>query len=800
MIWSHKLFRLGFVLVFLILTACASKQAKVAVSSQGKPIQPEKVSINVPQVNPGKEIVGDSTRPSWVYYQYGLQAIDNHEWAVSKHYLEESLRLLVTEKYDSTKSRLTRSEDSIYKMQMPLRIVQALEDVYPNLAERDANDSTANDSLSIDGVDAYDENVADSASMRVIENFLDTVDAGRFSLPIRFNDRVMQEIYYMTTSARGFITRSLTRKTAYDSLIYAKLAQKRMPRDLIYLALVESGFNVKAYSRAKAGGMWQFIPETGIRYGLEVDFWVDMRRNPELATDAALNYLSALYAEFGDWLLSMAAYNCGEGRIRRLVREKKADSTWGANRPVTYWDLELPQETMHYVPRILAAMVIGHFPEHYDVSITKRHLPAYDTVTVFDSFSLDEIAKFLKVPEDTLRTLNMELSMWCTPPNRDAYLLRLPVGTRAAFVENYDRMEKNGFSSWKQHKVRKGESMGNIAQMYGVRVAEIQRANDMKKNAKLKVGRTLLIPVKVAPRRSTGKKPSKVRTYVVQLGDNLAFISRRFGISQESLRVWNDIDVSSNVKYGDTIYVSKPDLKPTSFVQQRVAIKKGEKYVVKQGDTYAQIAKQYKVPVFLLLQANKGFTKRLTVGDSLSIPAYVRPPRRMSAAVDGGAPIEDSAKSTDSKSNAKSSSSSKGKAEPSEKTAKSSSSNTSKATASKSPKNTTTIYTVAAGDNLFAIARKFETTVSAIREMNDMGNSSNILVGQKLKIPGTAAAPSAPKIEEVVHVVKKGEGLWDISRQYGVTIEDIVKWNGLKDTKIKIGEKLKIKTTKKNKK
>ena len=788
MIWSKTFLRLGIAFVVLMLAACASKQANVTASPQGRPVPSEKVGIDVPGTDPGKEIVGDSTRPSWVYYQYGLQAIDNHEWAVSKHYLEESLRLLVTEKYDPAKSRLTRSEDSIYKMQRPVRIVQALEDVYPNLSEQEGEDSTYVDSLSIDGVDAYDENAADSASIRVIENFLDTVDAGRFSLPIRFNERVMQEIYYMTTTARGFITRSLSRKTAYDSLIYTKLAQKRMPRDLIYLALVESGFNVKAYSRAKAAGMWQFIPETGIRYGLDVDFWVDMRRNPELATDAALSYLSALYAEFGDWLLSMAAYNCGEGRIRRLIREKKADSTWG-DRPVTYWDLQLPQETMHYVPRILAAMVIGHFPDHYDVAINKRHLPAYDTVTVYDSFSLDEIAKFLKVPEDTLRTLNMELTMWCTPPNRDAYLLRLPYGTRASFVQNYDRMEKNGFSSWRQHKVRKGESLGNIAQQYGVRVTEIQRANEMKKNARLKVGRTLLIPVKVAPRRSTGKKPSKVRTYIVQLGDNLASISRRFGVSQESLRIWNNIEPGYNVKKGDTIYVSKPDLKPTSFVQQRVALKKGEKYIVKAGDTYALIAKQYKVPVFLLLQANSGFTKRLTIGDSLSIPAYVRPPRKMSKATDDEIPLIEASKVVDT-SDKKSNKSSKKTVEPEP-------SKNSK----KQPVSTTIIYTVEPGDNLYAISRKYSTTVSAIREMNDMGNSSNIKVGQKLKIPGEATpVPSAPKVEEITHVVKKGEGLWDISRQYGVTIEDIVKWNDLKDTKIKINEKLKIRTTKKIKK
>ena len=135
MIWSPKLFRLGLALAILMFSACASKQKKVAASPQVKPIQAEKVSIDVPQVNPGTEIVGDSTRPSWVYYQYGLQAIDNNEWAVSKHYLEESLRLLVTEKYDSTKSGLTRSEDSIYKMQMPLRIVQALEDASSSICK-----------------------------------------------------------------------------------------------------------------------------------------------------------------------------------------------------------------------------------------------------------------------------------------------------------------------------------------------------------------------------------------------------------------------------------------------------------------------------------------------------------------------------------------------------------------------------------------------------------------------------------------------------------------------------------------
>ena len=158
----------------------------------------------------------------------------------------------------------------------------------------------------------------------------------------------------------------------------------------------------------------------------------------------------------------------------------------------------------------------------------------------------------------------------------------------------------------------------------------------------------------------------------------------------------------------------------------------------------------------------------------------------MSGAVDDGNPVVEPPKVVE--------------ADDSQSKSKSSKKNANSSNSSKGSKNTTIIYTVAAGDNLYAIAKKYDTSVNAIREMNDMGNSSNIKVGQKLKIPGSGTpAASTPKVEEVTHVVKKGEGLWDISRQYGVTIEDIVKWNGLKDTKIKVNEKLKIKTTKKKK-
>lgn len=740
----------------MLFVSCASNKPSV------DPATTAQDSIQTSEPTDFSDSISDSLaiRPSWTYYQYALQAMDNQEWALAKHYLDESLQLLVAEKYDTTARGYSATEDSLYRAHMPFLIVSALDEVFPNLPEK--GDSTVNfvrNEVSIEGVDDLDENQADSASLQVIESFLDTLDVSQFSLPVEFNERVMQEIFYMTGSARSFMEGSLNRKTAYDSMVYAKLEEAKMPRDLIYLALVESGFKLKAYSRAKASGMWQFIPETGKRYGVDVDYWVDMRRNPEMATDAAVQYLTRLHDEFNDWLLAMAAYNCGEGRVRRLVREMKEDSTRDSSLAVTYWDLELPKETMRYVPRILAAMVIGHFPEQYEMTIKQQYRPEFDTVTVFDSFPLEEVAKLLRVKEDTLRSLNAELIKWCTPPNRDSYVLRLPVGTRAKFVDGYDRMEKNNFSSWHHHKVRKGESLGIIARQYGIKVSELQQANDMK-SSRIRAGQNLLIPIKVTlkpkSKNSVARKPEKVRTYVAKLGDNLAAVARKFGVSQESLRLWNSMDATSVISEGDTLFVSKPELKPSAepdpkSTASRPKLAKGEKYVVQAGDSYSTIAKAYDVPVLLLLQSNQGYKKRLAVGDSLVVPQFVRS-------------TKPAAKSQPKASAASSSSSS-------------------------SKKEKTSTYVVKSGDNLSVIAHRYNTTVAKLQALNNMGSSTNLEVGQVLKVSGDV--PSASSSQRI-HTVQKGEGLWDIARQYKVSIEDIVKWNNLSDTKIRVGDKLKI--------
>lgn len=752
------------VLASSVLLACAPKQAASGLADVQVAEPPASDTVSFAEWSLRFKVSDSlSIRPSWENYQYALQAMDNQEWNAARRYLQRSLRNLVTEHFDSTYANVSAKDDSLYRLKMSVLIVRAFDEVFPN-------EVTSADEGPLDGIYQDESVLADSASLISIEDQLDSLDTNDFTLPVKFNERVLQEVFYLTTKAKSFTEGSLSRKTAYDSLIYAKLAEHNMPRDLIFLSLVESGFKVKAYSRAKASGLWQFIPETGKRYGLSVDYWVDMRRNPELATEAALNYLSYLYSEFGDWLLAMAAYNCGEGRVRRVIREWKADTTHDTTQAVTYWDLELPKETMHYVPRILAAMVIGHYPDQYDMNVKQTFRPQFDTVTVFDSFPLEEVAKLLKVPEDTLRSLNMELVMWCTPPNTDSYLLRLPVGTRSAFVEGYDRMQKNNFSSWHHHKVRKGENLGVIAKQYGITITELKQANDLR-NDRLRPGKTLLIPIKVSPRKSSGKKPMKVRTYVVELGDNLATVARQFGVSQESLRIWNSLEAGAVIKRGDTLFVSKPEMRPSGEAR-KIELKKGERYVVGAGDTYANIAEALEIPVALLMRANGGFVKRLSVGDSLDIPAYT-PPKKQ-------------------------------KYTPADKTAAGKAANNKKAEPKKEEKKVATkgnTYVVESGDNLYYISKKFSCTVDDLMKWNNL-SSANIHPGDTLIVRGGSAAKPAKEAKDalkeksgdfITYTVKQGDSLFDIAKSYKTTIDSIVKWNSLTDTKIKPGDKLKIK-------
>lgn len=399
------------------------------------------------------------------------------------------------------------------------------------------------------------EEVPDS-SVQAMDSIVHGINPRDYELPLTspLEPRILQAMSVFTGPGRGYFTKWLTRKSRYQGLVEKKLKERGMPKDLLYLAMVESGFNPKAWSKASASGMWQFISGTGRRYGLKDDWWYDPRRDPVLATDAALEYLNDLHEEFQDWHMAMAAYNCGEGRIRRLLIQ---DSTRG------YWDMPLPKETRFYVPKILAAMIIGHNPERYGFKIDQPEAPlAFDTVTVTHCLTIATIAKSAGVSEDTVVSYNPSLRRWCTPPNRVSHILYLPAGSGERFRLAYEKMDKSSLVNWRRHIVTSGQTLSGIAARYHVSVAAIKATNKMKGHF-IRRGQSLLIPLApkdagkyldedVATSSSRGSK-YKGGTYRVRSGDNLFDIARRFGTTVSALRIANHLRHGGIIRAGQRL-------------------------------------------------------------------------------------------------------------------------------------------------------------------------------------------------------------------------------------------------------
>jgi membrane-bound lytic murein transglycosylase D len=578
------------------------------------------------------EPIGAAGKASWNEYKSGMQALDTDP-LTAMHYFDLALDEIYSEQQMDS---LRLLEDSIYFSEMPKRIIFALESLYPKLINQASIEQTVSMLNDYEDFHDFDEAPLNSAEKKAIENFLDTMDLSKFSLPIVINDRVMQEIYFLTVKVRKFTTAALSRKTTLDSMIFSKLRERGMPEDLIYLALVESGFKVNAYSKAKAAGVWQFIPGTGKRYGLSVDFWLDTRRDPEVATDAALDYLAALYDEFGDWYLAMAAYNCGEGRIRKLVKEELAANP---SKKVSYWDFQLHIETMHYVPRILAAAIIGHFPEHYSFKIEKQNLIPFDTVTVKDCISLDKVGLAVGASANTIYDLNPELVRFCTPPNLKTYTMRVPKGTREKFLAAYDKMDKSQLVRWQQYKVQKGDNLGSISKVFGVKAADIQSANNLK-NSKLSFGQVLIIPMSASSttpsasakkqtaqphaatpsvEKTNNQKASNVQIYVVKNGDKLASISKKFGVSSQNLMAWNNLR-SSKVTVGQKLFLQDPSKKTSkNETLSKNLSAQNATYVIKSGDNLWDIARNHNVTVQQLIEWNPGLDKKIFPGMKIKV-------------------------------------------------------------------------------------------------------------------------------------------------------------------------------------
>ena len=431
-------------------------------------------------------------------------------------------------------------------------------------------------------------------------------------------------IHYFQNRGRKKFELYLSRSGKYVGMMQKILVRYGLPEDLVYVALIESGFSSKAYSVAKAAGPWQFISETGRRYGLRIDWWTDERRDAEKSTHAAASYLRDLYGMFDSWPLAAAAYNAGEGKIQRAVTRYKSDDFSELIR-----HRYLKQETKDYVPKMLAALTIAKDPDKYGFGDVAYEAPLdLRTVTVPGGTDLATVARLLDVPVESICDWNPELRRFCTPPNRVRYDLRLSVDAALLAEERMEEIHTQAKITFLQHHVRRGETLHALAGRYKTTVPVLKELNGLKRDS---LGRTarLVIPVtglmetdtvpgtEVSPEHLTmahmrveegsrrarikgGRRPEPAGdAVIVRKGDTLAIIAKRHGVRLKDLASANGLKTKSKLKAGSDLVLPGP------AGAARDVRKRTTRYKVHKGDTLDQIARVYGVTVDRLAERNR---------------------------------------------------------------------------------------------------------------------------------------------------------------------------------------------------
>ena len=325
-----------------------------------------------------------------------------------------------------------------------------------------------------------------------------------------------------------------------------------MPQDLLYLAMIESGLSPKAYSHAAASGMWQFIAETGRRYDLRIDGYVDERRDPVKATAAALEYLGEMHDEFDSWFLAAAGYNSGENRVRRLLRGRPGAEDM-------YWAIgpELPRETRDYVPLMLAMGHIAKDPARYGFTELEYQEPLeYETVQVPGGTPLSTVARAAEVDRDVVEELNPHLTRGITPPG-ETYGVRVPLHRGATYAQNFERIEAETPDPV-EYVLARGETLTHVARRFGVSVAAIQSANGGLNPRRLQAGQKIRVPVEdgTVVAAAAERSAQQASTHRVRRGDTLSEIAQQYGVSVTQLRRWNAMGSRSAIRVGQQLRVS----------------------------------------------------------------------------------------------------------------------------------------------------------------------------------------------------------------------------------------------------
>jgi len=373
-------------------------------------------------------------------------------------------------------------------------------------------------------------------------------------IPLAMNQYVDREIKRFQTTDRNFFIESYRLSGKYRPYIVEEMKQAGLPADLSWLPLIESGFKTKALSKARALGLWQFIASTAYRYDLRRDRWVDDRMDPERSTQGAITYLKVLHDLFGDWTTVLAAYNCGEGNVLRVIRQQHV------NYLDDFWDLypRLPLETARYVPRFLAALHIIKDPDKYGFTDLELAEPLKsEKVQVNKQMRLSDVAQTLDIPQKTLEELNPSLRYKATP--NYPFMLNLPLETSEMFLVSLEQIPqwKPPQRAYVVHRVRFGETLSGIALKYRVPVRHIVYANDLRSASRIRAGQRLKIPLRgqiILASNTPPSDPESTVNYRVKRGDSLWLIAQRFNTTVAEIKALNQIQ-SNLLQAGQIILV-----------------------------------------------------------------------------------------------------------------------------------------------------------------------------------------------------------------------------------------------------
>lgn len=505
---------------------------------------------------------------------------------------------------------------------------QAADTALPLSEEIDELQQAADSAADAEVLEELESTVADSTSSEpagadeVVEAATWDIDVATFT----HHDRVQYFLDFFQGPARPRMTIWLERMKRYEDMIRDEMAEQGLPGDLVYLALIESGFSNTAVSRARATGMWQFMRGTARMYGLRMDSWVDERRDPYKATSAAARHLRDLRDRFGSIYLAAAAYNAGGGKVSRGLARLPEDEEDSLNTDATFFRLSdtrhLRQETRDYVPKLIAAAIIAKEPERYGFPAFDDVEPqAWDSLIVTDAAGLDVIARLADTTVAAIREFNPQYLRLSTPPGTRS-IIRLPEGRGQAVALAYAELPPSKRVTFHEHYVTRGQTLSHIAGIYHVSVSDLREANPSAGRT-LRVGQRLIIPTggvvvareaAAAEDRRAEIRRSVSSTHTVRSGETLSEIGERYHVTVAQLKSWNGLR-SNSIRVGQRLRIR------TSSSSTRVASGGGSVHVVRPGDTISGVAQRYGVSQSALRAANGlGSSSMIRAGTRLKIP------------------------------------------------------------------------------------------------------------------------------------------------------------------------------------